>query len=455
MQQIVQHTPVNTTSSRKREGIERWPYHVTYGTVTVTVYKRQTPSGNDNFMVADDSTGKRRFLSFKTAAEAKSEADKLARRKAGLAEMVRTITTDEAIDYFNSVTRLKPFGVTVDAATSTVAALLPAIGSLSKLHEAVTFFNHRNKRVTKKPVAEAVVEFLKLKRADELSDRYILDLEGRLNSFACDCVKDASTVAVSDIQRWLDGKTNGNGHPLSRQSRRNYRVVLGTFFEFCVARGYAADNPVNGTVKIKTSDKKRKISVFTPVEITRLLEAARVNYPEYVPCIALGAFGGLRSAEIERLEWSDIHLGDRSIIIGADKAKTASRRVVPISDNLAAWLAPYVGREGKVWNDNSPQFYKGQKNVAAATEVKADEENGIKPMKPVKWKQNALRHSYVSFRLAQLGGDAGRVAGECGNSASVIHRHYKELTKPAEAERWFNVRPETADNVITLSSAAQ
>ena len=56
----------------------------------------------------------------------------------------------------------------------------------------------------------------------------------------------------------------------------------------------------------------------------------------------------------------------------------------------------------------------------------------------MKWKANALRHSYASYRFAQTG-DAGRVAGELGNSAAVVHRHYRELVKPTDAQRWFAV----------------
>src|SRR5262249_47992463 len=81
-----------------------------------------------------------------------------------------------------------------------------------------------------------------------------------------------------------------------------------------------------------------------------------------------------------------------------------------------------------------------QKKAAAATAVEADPQKGIKAQKPVKWKANALRHSYASYRFAQIG-DAGRVAGELGNSAAMVYRHYRELVKPADGERWFNIRP--------------
>jgi hypothetical protein len=142
------------------------------------------------------------------------------------------------------------------------------------------------------------------------------------------------------------------------------------------------------------------------------------------------------------------------IVVGAGKSKTASRRIVPIADNLAAWLAPYAGREGKVWRGSSDMFYRAQEATAAATAVEADEAKGVKAQKPVEWKGNALRHSYASYRFAQTG-DAGRVAGECGNSAAVIHRHYRELVKPEAAQRWFAVKPEgEASNVLPLSAAA-
>jgi integrase len=220
-------------------------------------------------------------------------------------------------------------------------------------------------------------------------------------------------------------------------------------FEFAVARGYATDNPVAAVENVKVT--AGDVAIFTPKEIARLLAAAS---PEFLPCLALGAFAGLRSAEIERLEWSDIDLVGRHVTIGASKAKTASRRVVPISDNLAAWLAPHAEKSGNVWTGTHEDYYDAQQETAAATEAAADPEKGIKAVAPVKWKANALRHSYASYRFAQTG-DAGRVAGELGNSAAVVHRHYRELVKPVDAQRWFTVSPEAPANVTNLQKAAQ
>ena len=58
-----------------------------------------------------------------------------------------------------------------------------------------------------------------------------------------------------------------------------------------------------------------------------------------VPFLAIGAFAGLRSAEIQRLDWAD--LKESFIEVTAGNAKTRSRRLVPIQPNLAKWLAIY------------------------------------------------------------------------------------------------------------------
>ena len=432
------------TRSRKPNQGETWPRKVQPGRAVVTVYRRKTPQANFAFMVANYADGdRRRFDSYAVEADALAAAEKLAKRLDARDYVAASMTRDQALEYANAVARLKPFNVTVDAATATVAQCLKTVGDLANLHAAAKFYAARNKQAIKKPVAEVVVELLKIKKARGASGRYMNDLTGRLERFATDCQKDACNVTTTDIQDWLDGQE------LGPQNYRNFRTVLHTLFNFAVARSYAVDNPVEGVERIKVNGGD--VEIFTPSEIARLLDAARQNFPDFLPCLAIGAFAGLRSAEIERLEWSGIHLAEKFIVVGASKAKTASRRIVPIHDNLAAWLATYADRNGKVWSDSSVLFYKRQEAVAAATKVEADAENNIAAQNPVKWKANGLRHSYASYRFAQTG-DAGRVAGELGNSAAVVHRHYRELVKPTDAVKWFAVAPDAPANVVTLAA---
>lgn len=388
-------------------------------------------------------SGKRRFDSYSSADDALQAAETLAKRIDARDYVAASMTRHEAIEYANAAARLKPFNLSVDAATATVAECLSAVGNVANLHAAVRFYLQRHKLITAKRVGEVVADLIAIKESRGASARYLKDLHYRLDRFADSFAKDIGNVTTAEIQEWLDGQK------LSPQSYVNFQRVLRLLFKFAVARGHAIDNPVDGAEKVKV--RSGEVEIFKPAEMARLLNAAD---PEFLPCMVLGAFAGLRTAEIQRLEWQDIDLAGRMITVGASKAKTASRRIVPISENLADWLQPYAGRVGKLWTHMSEfPFHRQQRKTAAATAVEANPQNRIKAQKPVKWKANALRHSYASYRFAQTG-DAGRVAGELGNSATVVHRHYRELVKPADAEVWFNIRPEAPANVLTMPAPA-
>ena len=90
----------------------------------------------------------------------------------------------------------------------------------------------------------------------------------------------------------------------------------------------------------------------------------------------------------------------------AENAKTAARRLVPISENLAAWLAPHSKRSGLlnpcVEKLNNVGNALGDRFERAAARAK------------VTWKRNGFCHSYISYRVAVLK-DVPAVALECGN----------------------------------------
>src|SRR4029450_5403864 len=81
-------------------------------------------------------------------------------------------------------------------------------------------------------------------------------------------------------------------------------------------------------------------------EAARLLEAAAA--PDVLPYIAIGLFAGLRTAELERLDWSEIDFESDLIEVTAAKSKTAQRRFVTLQPNLREWLLPYRKLKGYV-----------------------------------------------------------------------------------------------------------
>jgi len=45
-----------------------------------------------------------------------------------------------------------------------------------------------------------------------------------------------------------------------------------------------------------------------------------------------------------------------------------------------------------------------------------------------------------------------QVALESGNSAVMIHKHYKQLVSRAEGEKWFSIRPDARSAAGTPKS---
>jgi integrase len=123
-----------------------------------------------------------------------------------------------------------------------------------------------------------------------------------------------------------------------------------------------------------------------------MLLAANVRI---LPMLAIGAFGGIRSAEIQRLTWADVKWDRGHIVISGRIAKNRARRLVPLADNLKAWLAPWREARGAIVPVSDPS------GAMSDTAIKAGVPGG--------WRQNGLRHSFISYRVAETG-DVARTA---------------------------------------------
>ena len=158
-----------------------------------------------------------------------------------------------------------------------------------------------------------------------------------------------------------------------------------------------------------------------------------------IPILAIGAFAGIRMAELNRLDWSAFDLERGMIELRAGQAKTASRRIIPISDNLRAWIEP-LPRNGKV----VPVKELHREVTALARSLK------------MAWPRNVLRHSFISYRIAKIK-SADQVALEAGNSPSIIFKHYRELTTEEQADKWFGILPKEGqlENAFKLNRRAK
>jgi len=251
---------MKTNSSRKPKQDETWPMLVQPGRAVVRVYRRKTPAGNFSFLVAnyaDDN--KRRLDAYPTELEAIEAAKKLAQRLDARDYVAASMTKQQAIEYSNSDTRLKPLGVAVDSATACVVECMRIVGgfddvekmkaaaaqgmplpTMTDLQAAAKFFREHHKKITPRRVSEAVDELVKNREGQGASPRYITGLKSRLTRFAADFQKDVAAVTTPDVQTWLDGKK------FKPHNLKSFVTMIHTLFDFCESRGYCTNNPAEG-----------------------------------------------------------------------------------------------------------------------------------------------------------------------------------------------------------------
>jgi integrase len=285
-------------------------------------------------------------------------------------------------------------------------------------------------RRCKVTVSQLADEVLEAKRRDGMSKDYLRDLRSRFARFCTDFGnRPVAAITVEEIDNWL------RDLPLSPQSRVNYRSVVGVLFSHATKRGLIDVNPITRTAKPKKPNVPPEI--FVVDELHALLEAANRIHSDVVPMLAIGAFAGLRDAEIKRLDWSEVDFARGHIEIKAAKAKSARRRIIPVQPNLAEWLRPYAAMKGSV----VPEGARGKlDHVCKAAGLS-------------RWPNNGLRHSFASYRLAACY-DAPRVAGELGHtSPQMLYSTYREVVLPEEAELYWKLVPDvTAANVVAFNA---
>ena len=424
----------------KLASVPRKPVEIKRGNVTVKIYSganRVADKVYPQFTLVYYDGSQRKKVRFADLGEAKREAELVATKLANREnEVLRLTSTDRAV-YVQAVTLLRPLDVPLNVAVLEYVSTLKGLPEGATLKEVVDFFKKRNPaRLEKRTVQQVVDEMLATKRAAKLSEVHLKDLKSRLDRFAEDFKMPIGGVSSSMLQTWLDGME------VSGRTKQNYMRVIGALFRFGSARRYLPKDAIEEVEAVQQAKADNsEIEIFTPTEFAEILNAARA---EMVPWLAIGGLAGLRSAELGRLDWSEVNLTERHIEIKASKAKTAARRLAPVTDNLAAWLAPYAKPAGKVtafdsWWNQIPKL------VEAMNRVRRERGTTAKFV----WKHNGLRHSFCSYRLASIK-NAAQVALEAGNSPQMVFAHYRQLVTESEARKWFAVFPKTAPNVVHL-----
>jgi integrase len=363
---------------------------------------------NKKYLVTGHVNGKRIRNFFRTKAEAETFA---AQRNIELQNFGRQLSAmpaalrAEAID---CAERLAPFGITLRQVTQT---WLDQHDWYSK------------SVLVKDGIEKFFIDIDRKLAANEIGKRHHEDLKSSIKKL----LPDFASTRICDLSpeilnKWLITQ------PVNARTRNNIRASLSIFFSFAVDNIWIENNPIR---KVKPANTRRlkaanKVCIYTPEQAeTILLKADH----DLVPFFAIGMFAGLRTSEIERLNWRHI-LWDEHLI------DVEGERFVPMSDNLVAWLAPYRESHGEL----TPH-----RDEARRKEVR--DRAGI----PAKGMENAMRHSYCSYHF-NLYNNAPETSKNAGHmTPTQLFSNYHHRVKKSACERYFAIRPQDTQNILKVA----
>ena len=424
----------------------RFPMRIKHrGQVLATIYGKS--KAYPAYRLAWRVTGKRRMERFQTYSEAKRRADALVKELAK-GSQVTALTAKEAATALSIRDALDAFrrdtgrGFT---ALEAVTGFLDAMKQLPHgcgLTESVKAFARTLATVKPKLIADAVEDFLAVRKpkshaADgkraQLSPVYAAHVESWLREFAATF----PGHRLGDLNRDFLARYIGSHAGLSPKSRNDRRAAVSMFMRWCARQDYLPQ-----THRLFEADAMQKEQLDTaatdfyrPGEFLALLEATEGPMRAV---IALQGLAGLRLEEALRMTWANVFGIPGHVEITAQNAKTRRRRLVEICPALAAWLEPFRAMEGRVWSQTAT--LNGY--VSAFSRLRG-------PLK-IPSRRNGLRHAFCTYHFA-LHSNENLTSAQAGNSPAMIHAHYKGLATRAEAEKWFNIQPARAANIVPLA----
>lgn len=308
-------------------------------------------------------------------------------------------------------------------------------------------------------VAGIVAEMISSKEIREarggLRERSVSDFKGRAGRFA----EHFGDILLRDliceeIKEWL------RSLELSPRSTQNYMAVVNEVLGHAQQRKLIVDNPLDALTDmdrkelIGDGENAREPGIFAVADAQKLLNAAADGEDwEMLSVLTLGLFCGLRTEEIKRLDWKDVHLEDDSpfVSVGAEIAKKRRIRNVDIPLNAVEWLTVCRKNQGAVTGTRYKCYlYRKIHSLLERAGIGIrDADGNLK----TQWESNGMRHSFGSYHYALHGNsiETARLLGHKSND-EVLFSHYRRLAKKSDGERYFAIRPEgNASRVVAFA----
>ena len=291
----------------------------------------------------------------------------------------------------------------------------------SNLLVAAKHWSDSNNRTFKpKLVSEIVDEYLaaKLKLGKDLANSHGSAFREIKSDLGVYFLNDLTT---STMTSWLEKKK----HPVTYNTYRKRLVAISNWSR---KFGYLPrGTPTEAQHIERAVEQEPEIGIIEPQKFAQLLELVRKHAPRDLGALVIAGFCGLRRCEVHAQKWSDIDPKKKILAVSRAKRGTMSYRTIPLNEAAMKWL------ELCVRNDNEEHTSKG---MAIDRVRKLGRDHGI--IIP----ENAFRHSFVTYRIAQLN-DVKQPALEAGHSLKEQIKHYKQRTSHEDGVDWFNSFPAT------------
>lgn len=278
------------------------------------------------------------------------------------------------------------------------------------LEECVKFYIEN--QIVPKGINEAFHEWLLTKKG--VSSDYLRILKARVGNLIefVGNFKNASPEKILEfVQKQKAPKT-----------QKHYFATIKEFFAFCEQRQYW-QNPFRKITKSEAPKvKRKKIEIPTPESWQEVFIDIERECPNIAGLYALVGFGGIRLAEAQRLELSEIDFARREIILSFDKTKTGDSWLQShMPANVWDWLQKYP--PNSYWRYAHPE-----RLIKASTKIKLP--------------NNAFRHSFACYHLS-LYRDAQKTSILLRHrSPNTMWQNYIDtLTSKDVAEKYFAIVP--------------
>lgn len=403
---------------------------ISYGGVEARIKQR----GDGLFMIRWREARKGRSTTAKTREGARDVARKKVRELAGKAgSRMVTVLEAEAVEGMKAIVGSRSLPAVVEQ----LKDMVQRVGSFQHLTRAVeNYIKAGHGKLDRTPVNEAVMRFLKLHERSAVLYRGGMRKELQAGAVRFDSVSVCDLDAVA-LETFIGRLNEDESEPGARYFN-NRLSTWKTFLNRCREWGMLLrEEPHAGELVKRRKEADRVPEIWGVDQAAKILRVVHAELNESLTYLVTGCWMGLRPFEMHRVkakmwDWTQGYLD-----VGAHVAmKTMQQRFVPIPANVRELLYERLTQERAFWG--SRQGRRPAKHI-----VRSDDQAFISTLLREKkliteWPQDVMRHSYISYRLAQ-GHGRGQVAEWAGNSESEIRKSYRRPLRKEDGDKWFQV----------------